>query len=83
MNQAFILADKAFLHDDVPIGAVIVHNGKIVYSADTKKYMSDSLKDMGQERENMRNQAMQGSKELKNTSINDIKKVQDETNKRI
>lgn len=30
MNQAFILADKAFLHDDVPIGAVIVHNGKII-----------------------------------------------------
>ena len=30
MNQAFILANKAFLHDDVPIGAVIVHNGKII-----------------------------------------------------
>ncbi|MCQ2571506.1 MAG: nucleoside deaminase [Alphaproteobacteria bacterium] len=30
MNQAFILANKAFLHDDVPIGAVIVHDGKII-----------------------------------------------------
>ena len=30
MNQAFILAKKALSHDDVPIGAVIVHNGKII-----------------------------------------------------
>lgn len=30
MNQAFILAKKAFDHDDVPIGAVIVHDGKII-----------------------------------------------------
>ena len=30
MNQAFILAKKAQLHDDVPIGAVIVQNGKII-----------------------------------------------------
>ena len=30
MNQAIILAKRAFAHDDVPIGAVIVHNGKIV-----------------------------------------------------
>ena len=30
MNQAFLLAKKAYLHDDVPIGAVIVHNGKII-----------------------------------------------------
>jgi len=30
MNQAIILAQKAFAHDDVPIGAVIVHNGKII-----------------------------------------------------
>lgn len=51
--------------------------------ADTKKYMSDSLADIGQERTDMRNQAMQGSKDLKNTSINDIKKVQDETKKRV
>lgn len=30
MNQAFILAKKALTHDDVPIGAVIVQNGKII-----------------------------------------------------
>ena len=30
MNQAFILAKKALSHDDVPIGAVIVQNGKII-----------------------------------------------------
>ena len=30
MNQAFLSAKKAYLHDDVPIGAVIVHNGKII-----------------------------------------------------
>ena len=30
MNQAFLLAKKAQLHDDVPIGAVIVHDGKII-----------------------------------------------------
>ena len=30
MNQAFILANKALSHDDVPIGAVIVKNGKII-----------------------------------------------------
>lgn len=30
MNQAFILAKRAFEHDDVPIGAVIVHDGKII-----------------------------------------------------
>ncbi len=30
MNQAFILANKALEHDDVPIGAVIVKNGKII-----------------------------------------------------
>ena len=30
MNQAFILAKKALSHDDVPIGAVIVRNGKII-----------------------------------------------------
>ncbi len=30
MNQAFILANKAFLHDDVPIGAVIVRDDKII-----------------------------------------------------
>jgi len=30
MNQAIILAKKAFSHDDVPIGAVIVRDGKII-----------------------------------------------------
>ena len=30
MNQAFILAKKALAHNDVPIGAVIVKDGKIV-----------------------------------------------------
>ena len=30
MNQAFILAKKALSHDDVPIGAVIVCNDKII-----------------------------------------------------
>ena len=30
MNQAFILAKKALSHDDVPIGAVIVRNDKII-----------------------------------------------------
>lgn len=30
MNQAFLLAKKALSHDDVPIGAVIVKDGKII-----------------------------------------------------
>ena len=30
MNQAFLSAKRALLHDDVPIGAVIVQNGKII-----------------------------------------------------
>lgn len=30
MNQAIILARRALSHDDVPIGAVIVRNGKII-----------------------------------------------------
>lgn len=30
MNQAFLLAKKAYDHDDVPIGAVIVRDGKII-----------------------------------------------------
>ena len=30
MNQAFILAKKALTHDDVPIGAIIVREGKII-----------------------------------------------------
>lgn len=30
MTQAFVSARRAFSHDDVPIGAVIVHDGKII-----------------------------------------------------
>lgn len=30
MNQAITCARRAFSHDDVPIGAVIVHDGKII-----------------------------------------------------
>ena len=30
MNQAFVYAKRAFAHDDVPIGAVIVRDGKII-----------------------------------------------------
>jgi len=30
MNQAFILAKKALAHNDVPIGAVIVKDGKVI-----------------------------------------------------
>ncbi|MBR2285945.1 MAG: nucleoside deaminase [Alphaproteobacteria bacterium] len=30
MKQALILATRAFAHDDVPIGAVIVRDGKII-----------------------------------------------------
>ena len=30
MNQAIVLAKRAFLHEDVPIGAVIVRDGKII-----------------------------------------------------
>ena len=30
MNQAILCAQRAFAHDDVPIGAVIVRDGKIV-----------------------------------------------------
>ena len=30
MNQAITCARRAFLHDDVPIGAVIVRDGKII-----------------------------------------------------
>lgn len=30
MNQAFILAKRAFDHDDVPIGAVVVRDGQII-----------------------------------------------------
>lgn len=30
MNQAFVLAQRAFNHDDVPIGAIVVRNGEII-----------------------------------------------------
>ena len=30
MNQALVSAHRAYSHDDVPIGAVIVHDGKII-----------------------------------------------------
>ena len=30
MNQAFLLSKKALSHDDVPIGAIIVKDGKII-----------------------------------------------------
>jgi len=36
MNQAFILATKALKHDDVPIGAVIVKNNKIIARGENK-----------------------------------------------
>lgn len=36
MNQAFILAQRAFNHDDVPIGAVIVRDGKIISRGENK-----------------------------------------------
>lgn len=36
MNQAFILAKRAFNHDDVPIGAVIVKNGQIIARGENK-----------------------------------------------
>ena len=40
MNQAFILANKALSHDDVPIGAVIVKNGKIIARGENKVQQS-------------------------------------------
>ena len=36
MNQAFISAKRAFNHDDVPIGAVIVKDGKIIARGENK-----------------------------------------------
>ena len=36
MNQAFLLAKKAYSHDDVPIGAVIVRDGKIIARAENR-----------------------------------------------
>lgn len=39
MNQAIVLAKKAFSHDDVPIGAVIVHDGKIIARGENQVQM--------------------------------------------
>ena len=39
MNQAIVLAKKAFEHDDVPIGAIIVHNGKIIARGENQVQM--------------------------------------------
>ena len=36
MNQAFLLAKKAYDHGDVPIGAVIVRDGKIIARGENK-----------------------------------------------
>ncbi len=36
MKQAIILANRAFAHDDVPIGAVIVRDGKIIARGENK-----------------------------------------------
>lgn len=36
MNQAFLLAKKALSHGDVPIGAVIVKDGKIIARGENK-----------------------------------------------
>lgn len=36
MNQAFLLAKKAHSHGDVPIGAVIVRDGKIIARGENK-----------------------------------------------
>ena len=40
MNQAFILAKKALTHDDVPIGAVIVQDGKIIARGENREQKS-------------------------------------------
>ncbi len=39
MNQAIVLAKKAFQHEDVPIGAVIVHDGKIIARGENQVQM--------------------------------------------
>ena len=39
MNQAIVLAKRAFSHDDVPIGAVIVHDGKIIARGENQVQM--------------------------------------------
>ena len=40
MNQAFISAKKALEHDDVPIGAVIVKEGKIIARGENRVQQS-------------------------------------------
>lgn len=39
MNQAIVLAKKAFQHEDVPIGAVIVRDGKIIVRGENQVQM--------------------------------------------
>ena len=43
MNQAFILAKKALVHNDVPIGAVIVKDGKVITSSHNKKELTNDI----------------------------------------
>lgn len=39
MNQAIVLAKKAFQHEDVPIGAVIVRDGEIIARGENQVQM--------------------------------------------
>ena len=39
MNQAIVLAKKAFQHEDVPIGAVVVREGKIIARGENQVQM--------------------------------------------
>ena len=39
MNQAIVLAKRAFSHNDVPIGAVIVRDGKIIARGENQVQM--------------------------------------------
>ena len=43
MNQAFLLAKKAQLHGDVPIGAVIVKDGKIIARGENRIKKSEGI----------------------------------------
>jgi len=42
MNQALFLAQRAFSHDDVPIGAVIVRDGKIIARGENRVQKSQN-----------------------------------------
>lgn len=42
MKQALILANRARAHDDVPIGAVIVHDGKIIARGENRVQMRNN-----------------------------------------